>query len=100
MLNAARQGRGVKSCYGYRTRNGGIEIAPEQAKVEGAVLANDRVDNQLGAILEFVDRVLDGRLVMGAALESCCGAANLAEELREHGWEVDLAHAGICSRMK
>jgi transposase len=67
---------------------------------EGGVLGNGRVDNQLGAILEFVDRALDGRLVAGAALESCCGAANLAEQLRQGGWEVDLAHAGICSRMK
>ncbi len=67
---------------------------------DGAVLGNGRVDNQLGAILEFVDQALDGRLVMGVALESCCGAANLAEQLRQRGWEVDLAHAGICSRMK
>jgi transposase len=67
---------------------------------EGAVLANDGVDNQLVAILEFVDRACEGRLVMGVAIESCCGAANLAEELRHQGWDVDLAHAGICSRMK
>jgi len=32
---------------------------------EGAVLGNGRVDNQLGAILEFVDRALDGRLLWG-----------------------------------
>ena len=67
---------------------------------DGAMLGNATVDNQLGAILEFVDRVSDGRLVMGAAIESCCGAPNLAEQLRRQGWDVDLAHAGICSRMK
>lgn len=67
---------------------------------EGEVLGNGRVDNQLGAILEFVDQALEGRLVMGAAIESCCGAANLAEQLRHQGWDVALAHAGICSRMK
>lgn len=67
---------------------------------DGEVLGNDRVSNQLGAIVEFVDRVLDGRLVGGVAIESCCGAANLAEQLRHRGWEVELAHAGICSRMK
>jgi len=67
---------------------------------EGAVLGNDRVDNQLGAIVEFVDQVLEGRLVAGVAIESCCGAANLAEQLRHHGWTVELSHAGICSRMK
>jgi transposase len=67
---------------------------------EGAVLGNDGVDNQLAAILEFVDRACEGRLVMGVAIESCCGAANLAEQLRHQGWNVELAHAGICSRMK
>lgn len=35
-----------------------------------------------------------------AAFESCCGAANLAEQLRQHGWSIELAHAGICSGMK
>ena len=67
---------------------------------DGSVLRNGRVDNQLGAILDFVDQALDGRRVKGVAIESCCGAANLAEQLREHGWEVELAQAGIGSRMK
>lgn len=67
---------------------------------DGHMLGNDQVDNQLVAILEFIDRVRDGRLVGGVAIESCCGAANLADELRQHGWEVNLSHAGICSRMK
>ena len=67
---------------------------------EGAVLANGRVNNHQGAILDFVDLALEGRLVMGAALESCCGAANLAEQLQQQGWDVALANAGICSRMK
>lgn len=66
----------------------------------GAVLGNDHVDNQLGAIVEFIDRVLDGRLVTGVAIESCCGAANLAEQLQRQGWDVALSNAGICSRMK
>lgn len=67
---------------------------------EGAVLGNSGVDNQLGAIVEFVEHACEGRLVMGVAIESCCGAANLAEQLRHQGWDVELAHAGICSRMK
>lgn len=67
---------------------------------EGVVLGNRRVENVLGAILEAIDQVLDGRVVMGVAIESCCGAAKLAEELKRHGWDVELAHAGICSRMK
>lgn len=67
---------------------------------DGYELGNGRVDNQLGAILDFVDRVSEGRVVTAVGIESCCGAANLAEQLRQHGWEVELAHAGICSRMK
>jgi transposase len=67
---------------------------------EGNVLGNDRVENKLSAILECIDRCLDGRLVAGVAIESCCGAAKLAEELKHRGWDVELAHAGICSRMK
>jgi transposase len=67
---------------------------------DGIELRSGRVENQLGAIVEFVDRACEGRLVMGVAIESCCGAANLAEQLRQQGWEVELAHAGICSRMK
>ena len=67
---------------------------------DGEVLGNGRVVNQLGAIVEFVDQRLEGRRVTGVAIESCCGAANLAEQLRHQGWQVELAHAGICSRMK
>jgi transposase len=67
---------------------------------EGRVLGHGRVDNRVGDIVNFVDRVGDNRVVMGVAIESCCGAANLAEALQHHGWEVVLANAGICSRMK
>ena len=36
-----------------------------------------------------------------AAVEACCGAADLAEELIHHaGWSVDLAHAGYVARIK
>jgi transposase len=39
--------------------------------------------------------------VVRAAIEACCGAANLAEELvSKAGWSVDLAHPGFVSRMK
>jgi len=37
----------------------------------------------------------------GAAIESCTGAANLAEELvQQAGWSVDLAHPGYVKRLK
>lgn len=36
-----------------------------------------------------------------AAIEACCGAAELAEELiAEAGWSVNLAHAGYVARIK
>jgi transposase len=36
-----------------------------------------------------------------AALEACCGAADLADELVEQaGWSVSLAHPGFVARMK
>lgn len=39
--------------------------------------------------------------VKRAAVEACCGAADLAEELAaKAGWHVDLAHPGYVERMK
>jgi transposase len=67
---------------------------------EGQILGSRGVENSVGAILEFVGQVTEGLLVWGAAIEACCGAATLAHRLREQGWEIELAHAGICSRMK
>jgi transposase len=40
-------------------------------------------------------------VVRGAAVEACCGAADLAEQLIHHaGWPVRLAHPGLVRRMK
>ena len=37
----------------------------------------------------------------GAAIESCSGAADLADELvNDRGWSVDMAHPGYVRRMK
>jgi len=66
--------------------------------VAGQTLMNRRCRNDWLAVVEAVAGY--GQ-VAGAALESCCGAADLAEELIEHaGWSVDLAHPGFVSRMK
>jgi hypothetical protein len=36
-----------------------------------------------------------------AAIEACCGAANLAEKLSTHAtWTISLAHPGFTARMK
>lgn len=66
----------------------------------GKVLGNRSLPNEMAAILAYVLNVADGRAICGGALEACCGAANLAEELRTQGWDIQLAHAGVCARMK
>jgi transposase len=66
----------------------------------GKALGNRSLPNEMAAILAYVLNVADGRAICGGALEACCGAANLAEELRTQGWDIQLAHAGVCARMK
>ena len=64
----------------------------------GRPLANRDCPNDAQAIAAFVRR--HGRHAH-AALESCPGAADLAEELVQRaGWSVDLAHPGFVARMK
>ncbi len=65
---------------------------------DGSQLANRDCANDWQAIAGFVQRF---QRPVRAALESCCGAANLAEELVSRaGWSVDLAHPGYVARMK
>lgn len=62
----------------------------------GRMLSNKRCGNSVAEILAAVP----GR-VERAAIESCCGAADLAEHLRAGpGWPVTLAHPGYVRRMK
>lgn len=63
----------------------------------GRVLTNRSLLNNAEAILNAVERF---GAVQAAAIEACCGAANLAQELVERGWSVSLAHAGFVARMK
>lgn len=64
----------------------------------GRVLGNRRCRNDAGAVIEFVWRYGPAGWV---AIESCSGAADLAEELMlRTGWSVDLAHPGFVKRMK
>ncbi len=64
----------------------------------GKVLANRPCSNDWKAVVGFVERFGEVRRV---AIESCTGAADLAEELvQEAGWSVDLAHPGYVHRMK
>jgi transposase len=63
----------------------------------GRVLSNHRCANTWQAVWECVARY--GEYVH-AAIEACCGAADLAEELVAAGWQVSLAHAGYVHKLK
>jgi transposase len=64
----------------------------------GKVLVNRACRNDWLEVVRLAERCGDVRRV---AIESCAGAANLAEQLlQEVGWSVDLAHPGYVRRMK
>lgn len=63
----------------------------------GKVLCNRPVKNDATLIRWVAEQ--HGQ-VQAAALEACCGAANLAQELVDGGWSVSLAHPGFAARMK
>jgi transposase len=64
---------------------------------QGKLLANGTCSNAWDKIVAMVPQ---GACVF-AAIEACCGAANLAEELITKGdWSVDLAHPGYVARIK
>ncbi len=63
----------------------------------GKILQNSKVENDWRRIVAAVPK---GGTVH-AALEACCGAANLADELAERAeWSVGLSHPGYVMRMK
>ncbi len=64
---------------------------------DGEVPGNRRVLNDVIAVMRFAESLGD---VRRAAVESCPGAADVAEELVQNGWHVELAHPGFVSRMK
>jgi transposase len=65
---------------------------------QGRRLANRRCENDWQAVVKAVEP--HGRVVR-AAVESCCGAADFAQQLVDRvGWCVDLSHPGFCARMK
>src|SRR5262245_16478548 len=63
----------------------------------GRIVKNSRVENDWRQIAA----VAPAGAQVQAALEACCGAADLADELVEQaGWSVSLAHPGFVARMK
>ncbi|MBX3407138.1 MAG: IS110 family transposase [Phycisphaeraceae bacterium] len=64
----------------------------------GTVLVNRRCGN---SVLEIGAAVGPERVVQRVAIESCCGAADLADGLiADLHWSVSLAHPGYVQRMK
>lgn len=64
----------------------------------GKQLTNRSVENDAAAIMRVATRYGVPRRV---AIEACCGAADLAEELAcAHGLSINLAHPGYVSRLK
>jgi transposase len=68
--------------------------------VEGTVLLNRKCANDWRAVMGAVRERCGLEVTVQAAIESCCGAADLADELISHGWMVQLAHPGYVKRMK
>jgi transposase len=68
----------------------------------GNVLLNARCANSRVSIEVAVRKCSQHQpAAVHAAIEACCGAANLAEELSQgSGWAMSLAHPGFVSRMK
>jgi transposase len=63
----------------------------------GRIVKNCRIENDWRKIAAAVP----AETAVQAALEACCGAADLADELVEQaGWSVSLAHPGFVARMK
>lgn len=65
---------------------------------DGHQLTNRRCHSELAEVTEALRGCGE---VKSIAIESCCGAAEFAEQLRlTTGWEVQLAHPGYVNRMK
>ena len=80
----------------------GLDYHQDQVQVcvldeNGKVLMNRSLSNHAKAIHGTVEDYGEATAV---AIEACCGAANLADELNALGWNVSLAHPGFVWRMK
>jgi transposase len=84
----------------------GLDYHTESVQVcvlapNGKVLVNRSCRNDWRAVAAVVRGRLGAQVGVQAAMESCCGAADLADELiaKAH-WSVDLAHPGYVARIK
>jgi transposase len=68
---------------------------------EGKMLVNRSCRNDWRAVAAAVRERCGPPTEVQAAIESCCGAADLADELIARAqWSVDLAHPGYVARIK
>jgi transposase len=89
----------VRWFVGLDYHQSGVQVCVMDA--EGNVVVNRKCANEWSEIVAAVAAVAGERIVVRAAIEACCGAANLAKELADRaGWSVSLAHAGFVARMK
>ena len=81
----------------------GVDYAQEVSQVvvldaNGRQLGSRRMPSDAAKIVAYASR---RGPVGGVAIEACCGAASLADELIErYGWPTRLAHPGYVRRMK
>jgi len=81
----------------------GIDYADQVSQVvvldsQGRELGTRRLPSDAGRLTAYAERFGS---IAGSAIEACCGAATLADELQQRcGWPVQLAHPGFVRRMK
>lgn len=84
----------------------GLDYHAESVQVcvlsrEGKMLANQACRNDWRVVAAAVREKCGPGTEVQAAIESCCGAADLADELiAQAHWSVDLAHPGYVARIK
>lgn len=82
----------------------GLDYHAESVQVcvlapDGKLLLNRSCPNDWRAVQRAVQEKCGPGATVHAAVESCCGAADLADELIAN-WSVDLAHPGYVARIK
>lgn len=82
---------------GLDYHQGSVQVCVMDAS--GKILANRSCENIASRIVRFVAAYAPKASVQ-AAIEACCGAAALTDELIAAGWRVSLAHAGYVHRTK
>lgn len=84
----------------------GLDYHAESVQVcalaqDGKLLVNRSCRNDWRALVAAVRERCGAGASVQAAIESCCGAADLADELiARANWSVDLAHPGYVARIK